>query len=72
MPTQGYSPIPVDLGSASSDIEEGRAFFQDRLRLCTGWTFVLAFGFYPSRADSTAHPTLAIDVDDRVAERDQP
>ena len=26
----------------------------------------------PSRADSTAHPTLTIDVDDRVAERDQP
>ena len=46
MPTQGYSPIPVDLGSATSDIEEGRALFQDRLRLYTGWTFVLAFGFY--------------------------
>ena len=46
MTTRGFSPVPVDLGSASTDTEENRAFFQDRLRLYTGWVFVLAFGFY--------------------------
>ena len=38
--------VPVALGSASTDTEEGRAFFQDRLRLYTGWVFVLSAGFY--------------------------
>ena len=38
--------VPVALGSASTDTEEGRAFFQDRLRLYTGWIFVLSAGFY--------------------------
>lgn len=46
MTTSGLSPVPVALGSASTETEEGRAFFQDRLRLYTGWVFVLAFGFY--------------------------
>ena len=44
--TSGFSPVPVALGSASTETEEGRAFFQDRLRLYTGWVFVLASGFY--------------------------
>jgi serine/threonine-protein kinase len=46
MPTRELSPVPVALGSATTDTEEGRAFFQDRLRLSVGWMFVLAFGFY--------------------------
>ena len=46
MPSQGYSPVPIDLGSASTDTQEARAFFQDRLRLYTGWVFTLSFGFY--------------------------
>jgi serine/threonine-protein kinase len=33
-------------GSATTGTEEGRIFFQERLRLYTGWVFVFAFGFY--------------------------
>ena len=46
MTTGGLAPVPVALGSASTETEEGRAFFQDRLRLYAGWVFVLASGFY--------------------------
>jgi serine/threonine-protein kinase len=46
MPIVGLSPVPVALGSATTDTEEGRAFYQDRLRLSVGWMFVLAFAFF--------------------------
>ena len=46
MTTGRLAPVPVALGSASTETEEGRAFFQDRLRLYTGWVFVLASSFY--------------------------
>ena len=42
----GFSVVPVALSSATIDTEEGRAFFQDRLRLYVGWVFVLASSFY--------------------------
>lgn len=57
MTTRGSSPVPDALGSASTETEENRAFFQDRLRLYTGWVFVLAFGFYLlSAANAPAIP----------------
>jgi predicted Ser/Thr protein kinase len=37
--------VPVAL-SASTDTEEGRAFFQERLGLYAGWVFVLSGGFF--------------------------
>ena len=46
MPTGGLAPLPVALGSATTDTEQGRTFFQDRLRLSVGWMFMLASGFY--------------------------
>ena len=38
-------PLPVAL-SASTDTEEGRAFFQDRLGLYARWVFILSGAFY--------------------------
>jgi serine/threonine-protein kinase len=38
--------VPIDLGSASSDSAEGRAFYQERLGIFGGWVFFLSFGFY--------------------------
>ena len=46
MATVTASPVPVALGSASSDTEEGRAFFQERLGLYAMWVFILSGGFY--------------------------
>lgn len=36
---------PIALGSAASDTEEGRAFFQSRLALFGGWMFLISGGF---------------------------
>ena len=46
MSTATVSRVPVALGSAASDTEEGRAFFQERLGLYAMWIFILAGGFY--------------------------
>ena len=46
MTTEAISPISVALGSASTDTEEGRAFFQERLGLYAMWGFVLSGFFY--------------------------
>lgn len=46
MPGAPTLRVPVALGSAVTDTEEGRAFFQDRLGLYAGWVFVLSGGFY--------------------------
>jgi serine/threonine-protein kinase len=39
-------PVPIVLGVGSTETEEGRAFFQDRLRLFGGWIFLISSGFY--------------------------
>ena len=39
MAADAISPVPVALGSATSDTEEGRAFFQERLGLYAMWIF---------------------------------
>lgn len=41
-----HSAVPIALGSASSDTEEGRAFFQDRLGLYAKWVFIFSGSFY--------------------------
>ena len=46
MTTGVASPVPVALGSATSDTEEGRAFFQERLGLYGMWVFILSGSFY--------------------------
>ena len=46
MTTGVASPVPVALGSATADTEEGRAFFQDRLGLYAMWVFILSGSFY--------------------------
>ena len=46
MAADAISPVPVALGSATSDTEEGRAFFQERLGLYAMWIFILSGGFY--------------------------
>ena len=46
MPATERMSVPIALGSASTDTEEGRAFLQERLRLYAGWVFLLTFGFY--------------------------
>ena len=46
MATTTISPVPVALGSAASDTEERRAFFQERLGLYAMWAFILSGGFY--------------------------
>ena len=46
MPVGSDLRVPVALGSAVTDTEEGRAFFQDRLALYAGWVFALSGGFY--------------------------
>ena len=45
MTTEAVSPVPVALGSAGTDTEEGRAFFQERLGLYAMWSFVLSGTF---------------------------
>jgi serine/threonine-protein kinase len=40
------SRVPIALGSATTDTEEGRAFLQERLGLYAWWIFVLSGGFY--------------------------
>ena len=44
--TVAHSPVPVALGSATADTEEGRAFFQERLGLYGMWVFILSGSFY--------------------------
>lgn len=46
MPGGSVSRIAIAPRSAVTDTEEGRAFFQDRLRLYAGWVFALSGGFY--------------------------
>ena len=46
MTTTTVAPIPAALGSATTETEEGRAFFQQRLGLFGGWLFILSSGFY--------------------------
>ena len=46
MTTATLAPIPVALGSATTETEEGRAFFQQRLGLFGRWLFILSGGFY--------------------------
>src|SRR5262245_28123524 len=37
--------VPIALGSATSDTEEGRSFLQSRLKLFGGWVFLISGGF---------------------------
>ncbi len=46
MTTPTYSALPIALGSATTQGEEGRAFFQQRLGLYAMWVFVLSAAFY--------------------------
>ena len=46
MSTEALAPCPFALGSAGTDTEEGRAFFQQRLGLYAMWGFVLSGTFY--------------------------
>ncbi len=39
-------PVPIALGSATSETEEGREFFQARLGLFGRWIFLISGGFY--------------------------
>ena len=38
--------VPIALGSATSDTEEGRSFLQSRLKLFGGWVFLISGGFF--------------------------
>ena len=38
--------VPIVFGSASTDTEEGRSFYQDRLQLFSGCVFLISGGFY--------------------------
>lgn len=56
------SRVRVALGSALTDTEEGRAFFQERLALYAGWVFALSGGFYlltAALSGAVATPSLA-------------
>ena len=54
-----HSAVPIALGSASSDTEEGRAFFQDRLGLYAKWVFIFSGSFYALNLN-TVHLTLLV------------
>jgi hypothetical protein len=43
-----HLPVPVTMaaGTADTDSEANRAFFQERLRMMAGWACVLSFGFF--------------------------
>ena len=38
--------VPIALGSATSDTEEGRSFLQSRLKLFGGWVFLISGGVF--------------------------
>ncbi len=38
--------VPIVFGAASTDTEEGRSFYQDRLQLFSGCVFLISGGFY--------------------------
>ena len=38
--------VPIVFGAASTDTEEGRIFYQDRLQLFSGCVFLISGGFY--------------------------
>jgi len=42
MSTTSHPPVPIRLGTATGGTEEGRAFFQSRLQLLGGWTFLIS------------------------------
>ncbi len=44
--TTTRGPVPIALGSAAGDTEEGRGFFQDRLALFGRWIFLVSGTFY--------------------------
>jgi len=44
--TTTRGPVPIALGSAAGETEEGRGFFQDRLALFGGWIFLISGSFY--------------------------
>ena len=46
MATGSYSPVPIALGSPTTETEEGRAFFQERVGRFGMWVFFISGGFY--------------------------
>jgi len=45
MASDSRPPVPIALGSATGGTEEGRDFFQSRLRLFGGWIFAISGAF---------------------------
>ena len=46
MATGSYNPVPIALGSPTTETEEGRAFFQERVGRFGMWVFFISGGFY--------------------------